>query len=181
MELLKKANPPPPPPPPPPPLYESRMKTIGVEIYKCRHQLNPTFVSNMFSVPERMYNLRRGSQFVQPNVNTTTFGLNTLRYEGAMIWNMIPEHIKAANDVHHFKSMMNLWSGPECHCGNCILCFICRRLSCIYTLLAFYLPFIGFILCLYGFPMFYVTFYICVSSPLLTCIFSSSSLHHLVA
>ena len=106
MELLKKAN--------RPPLYVSRMKTIGVEMYKCRHQLNPTFVSNMFSVPERMYNLRRGSEFVQPNVNTTTFGLNTLRYEGAGIWNMIPEHIKVTNDVHHFKSMMNLWSGPEC-------------------------------------------------------------------
>ena len=71
MELLKKAN--------RPPLYVSRMETIGVEMYECRHQLNPTFVSNMFSVPERMYNLRRGSQFVQPNVNTTTFGLNTLR------------------------------------------------------------------------------------------------------
>ena len=118
MELLKKAN--------RHPLYVSRMKTIGVEMNKCRHQLNPTFVSNMFSVPERMYNLRRGSQFVQPNVNTTTFGLNTLRYEGARIWNMIPEHIKAANDVHHFKCMMNLWSGPQCHCGNCILCYIYR-------------------------------------------------------
>ena len=96
-------------------------------------------------IPERMYNLRRGSQFVQPNVNTTTFGLNTLRYEGARIWNMIPEHIKVANDVHHFKSMMNLWSGPECHCGNCILCYIYRLwwLSCICMLLAFYLPFIG--------------------------------------
>ena len=68
-ELLKKAN--------RPPMYVSRMKTIGVEMYKCRHQLNPTFVSNMFSVPERMYNLKWGSQFVQPNVNTTTFGLNT--------------------------------------------------------------------------------------------------------
>ena len=43
MELLKKAN--------RPPLYVSRMKTIGAEMYKCRHQLNPTFVSNMFSVP----------------------------------------------------------------------------------------------------------------------------------
>ena len=30
----------------------SRMKTIGVEIYKCRHQPNPTFVSNLLSVPE---------------------------------------------------------------------------------------------------------------------------------
>ena len=155
-------------------------------MYKCRHQLNPTFVSNMVSVPERMYNLRirRGSQFVQPN--TTTFRLNILRYEGARIWNMIPEHIKAANGVHHFKSMMNLWSGPECHCGNCILCYIYRlwRMTCIYMLLDFYLPFIVFILCLYGFLMLHVALYICVSSPLLTCIFSSSSFlsfSHLIA
>ena len=150
-----------------------------MKMYRCCHQLNPPFVSNLFSAPERMYNLRRGSQFVQPNVNTTMFGLNTLRYEGARIWNMIPAHIKAANDVH----MINLWSGPDCHCGNCILCYIYRlwRLLCIYTLIAFYFPFIGFILCLYVFPMFYVTLYTCVSSPLLTCIFSSSSLYHLVA
>ena len=45
MELSKKAD--------RPPLYVSRMKTIGVELYECRHQLNPTFVLNMFSVPER--------------------------------------------------------------------------------------------------------------------------------
>ena len=145
--------------------------------------LKNRFVSNMFSVPEQMYNFRRCSQFVQPNVNTTTFGLNTLRYEAAKIWNMIPEHIKAADDVHNFKSMVNMWSGPECHCGNCLFCYIYRLwpLSCIYRLLAFYLAFIGFILCLYGFPMFYVTLFIFVSSRLLTCIFSSSSLYHLFA
>ena len=156
MDLLKKAN--------RPPLYVSRMKTIGVEMYKCPHQLNPTFVSYMFSVPERMYNLRRGSQFVQPNVNTTTFGLNTLRYEGARIRNMIPEHIKAANDVHHFKSKMNLWSGPECHCGNCILCYIYRlwRLSCIYTLLTFYLPFIGLYYTCMVFPCLMLHLYLCI-------------------
>ena len=155
---------------------------LRIEMYKCRHQLNPTFVSNMFSVPERMYKLGRGSQFVQPNVNATTFGPNTLRYEGARIWNMIPEHIKAANDVHHFKSMMNLWLGPEYHCGNCILCYIYRlwRMSCIYMLLAFYRTFIDFILCLYGFLMFYVTLYICVSSPSLTFTFSSPSCCHFI-
>ena len=40
-----------------------------------------------------MYNFRCGSQFIQPNANTKTFGLNALRYEVARIWNMIPEHI----------------------------------------------------------------------------------------
>ena len=131
IESLKKAN--------RTLLYVSRMKTIGVEMYKCRHQLNPTFVSNMFSVPERMYNLRRGSQFVQHNANTTTLGLNTLRCEGARIWNMIPEHIKAANDVHHFKSVMNPLVRPrvslwELYLGLYLQTFDGRRASACYLL-----------------------------------------------
>ena len=154
---------------------------VGVDIWLVlAFRLSP---GSLLSVPERMYNLRRGSQFVQPNVDITSFGLNALRYEGVMICNMISEYIKIANGAHHFKSMMNLWSGPECHCGNCMLCYIYRlwRMPCIYMLFAFYLPFIGFILCLYGLIMLYVTLHICASSPLVNSIFSSSSLYHLVA
>ena len=87
--------------------------------------INPIFVSIMLSLPERIYNLR-GIRFIQTNANTKTFVLNTLCYEGDRIFNMIPEHNKAINHVHRFKSKMKLWSVPEFHCRNCVLCYIYR-------------------------------------------------------
>ena len=40
------------------------------------------------------YNLRSQTDFVLPGVNTTYFGLHSLRYFSLKIWNVIPDEIK---------------------------------------------------------------------------------------
>ena len=88
-------------------LYLSRIKFIFVELCECRHQLNSAFVSELYSVPERPYNLRKPSKIIQANINIEMSGLNIFRYEGTRIWNMFLEYIKVTNDVH--LSVKNAW------------------------------------------------------------------------
>ena len=80
------------------------------------------FVGELFTSHDPPYSLRNGEKFEQPIVNTKSFGLNAFRYEGAKIWNGLPNHIKGANDLNEFKGKIRKWSGPSCRCQNCILC-----------------------------------------------------------
>ena len=105
-----------------PTLYVSRMKAIAIEMFKCVKNISPIFLKNMFAHQDQPYELRGGSKFIQPLVRTTSFGINSFRYEGTKIWNNLPQQIKNANDVKEFKQLIQQWSGPKCHCRNCILC-----------------------------------------------------------
>ena len=105
-----------------PTLYVSRMKTIAIEMFKCVKNIGPSFLRNMFTVQKQPYELRGGCKFIQPMVRTTTFGINSFRYEGPKIWNNLPEYLKDANEVGEFKQLIQQWSGPKCQCENCILC-----------------------------------------------------------
>ena len=105
-----------------PTLYVSRVKAIAIEMFKCVKNISPIFLKNMFAYQDQPYELRGGSKFIQPLVRTTSFGINSFRYEGTKIWNNLPQQIKNANDVKEFKQLIQQWSGPKCHCRNCILC-----------------------------------------------------------
>ena len=136
LELLEKVN--------RSPLYVARIKTIATEIFKCKHlkisvaivfirisvrisyslytDISPNFVKDIFTIGDQPYDLRGGSKIIQPMVNSKTFGLKTFRYEGARIWNKLPEALKNATDVNVFKNCINHWSGLTCQCGNCVIC-----------------------------------------------------------
>ena len=104
------------------PLCVSRIKTIATEIFKCLTDISPNFVKNIFTIGDQPYDLRGGCKIIQPMVNSKTFGLKTFRYEGARIWNKLPEALKNATDVNVFKNCINNWSGLTCQCGNCVIC-----------------------------------------------------------
>ena len=88
-------------------LCVSRIKTIATEMYKCKNDINPAFVGELFTSHDPPYSLRNGEKFEQPIVNTKSFGLNAFRYEGAKIWNVLP---------NEFKGKIRKWSGPSCRC-----------------------------------------------------------------
>ena len=104
-----------------PTLYVSRMKAIAIEMFKCVKNISPIFLKNMFAYQDQPYKLGGGG-VIQSLVRTTSFGINSFRYEGTKIWNNVPQQIKNANDVKEFKQLIQQWYGPKCHCRNCILC-----------------------------------------------------------
>ena len=59
------------------------------------------------------YSLRSSNDLVVPRVNQTTFRLRSVRYEGAVMWNHLPEHIKTAENIATFKKLIRNWKGPQ--------------------------------------------------------------------
>ena len=105
-------------------LYIERVKCIALETFKSLKALNPSFLHDMFVANTAPYNLRESNKLSLPKVNTQKYGINSLKFQGAKIWNGLPEELKNSNDVNEFKSKLCMWSGPTCACNCCILCKI---------------------------------------------------------
>ena len=103
-------------------LYVERIKKIALFVYKCINQIGPSTSFDLYENMNTTYNLRDKNKLVQPKVNTTTFGLRSLRYSGASLYNQLPNNLKESLDLNQFKNLLKSWVGPTCKCGICVLC-----------------------------------------------------------
>ena len=103
-------------------LYISRLKYLALFVYECLYEYGPSMHRGMYTTHELPYNTRINNPVNQPIVNTTTFGLQSLKYEGAKLWNSLPNDIKDAISLTQFKALIKTWSGPQCTCNICTVC-----------------------------------------------------------
>ena len=103
-------------------MYISRVRNIVLETSKSVKKINSPFVQDLFEVKENKYNLRGGILLDQPKVCTEIYGIHTIRYQGARLWNSLPPHMKTSVTVEDFKCHLAKWNGPVCKCGYCLSC-----------------------------------------------------------
>ena len=65
------------------------------------------------------YDLRTRNLLQIPAANSTTFGIDSMKFRGSLLWNSIPDIIKRASSAAIFKRNIKNWSGEECHCNIC--------------------------------------------------------------
>ena len=103
-------------------MYISRLKKLACFVYKCFNNTGPGLTNDLFNKKEIKYDLRDGSRVEQPLCSMTRYGLNSIAYQGASLWNSLPHDLKDCIDFKSFQSMIQSWNGPVCHCGFCVLC-----------------------------------------------------------
>ena len=67
-----------------------------------------------------------GLDLVMPRVNLTHFGLNSIRYLTAVIWNNLPKLFKKADTLSKLKTHIVKWDGLKCKCPKCTSGHFCR-------------------------------------------------------
>ena len=105
-------------------LYIERLKRIALFVFKCINEIGPSSVHDLFTEKPLSFILRDPYKVKQPKVRTTKFGLHSLRYSGAALWNKLPSELKQTIDIENFKYLLKTWNGPSCKCGVCTLCKI---------------------------------------------------------
>ena len=60
----------------------------------------------------------------QSQVKTIKHGINSFVYQGGKQWNALPADAKDIENLNVFKNYIDKWTGPDCHCGYCVLCAI---------------------------------------------------------
>ena len=97
-DLLQRAN--------KPSLYLSRLRKLSIEVYKIITHNGPNFLESLFESYETPYNLRNNNGIQQPAYNIVTYGRNSVRYQGAKLWNVLPLHNKEATTLPQFKRLI---------------------------------------------------------------------------
>ena len=95
---------------------------------KQKENLSNTITSDIFPITVLNYNLRSQTDFLRNTVNTTKFGLNSLRHFASKVWSMIPIEIKNSSTVETFKSKISKWE-PKTVTANFVK-IICMELVC---------------------------------------------------
>lgn len=102
-------------------LYTKRLQQICCEIYKTRHNLNPSYINDILEPRPSTYPSRKPNDLYVPSFNQKTFGLNSFRVQGPKVWNTLPEDVKTAQSLAEFKSKIKQVDLPSCRCDrNCI-------------------------------------------------------------
>ena len=93
-----------------------RLKNLTLDVFKSVKTLNPPYLNKLFEIKDSPYDTRKSIQLVQPLRQTTTYGLRSISYTGAKLWNDLPFQIDDITelDVHDFKDILKSWEGVDC-------------------------------------------------------------------
>ena len=70
-------------------IHHRNIQGLPVELLKVKENLSNTIMSDTFPTRVLNYNLRSQADFLRNTVNTTKFGLNSLRHFASKVWSMI--------------------------------------------------------------------------------------------
>ena len=81
----------------------TRLRVIAIEVYKALKGHSPTYLKNLFikRSPE-LPSIRAENTLQLPRRRSVCYGTYSLSYEGAKVWNHLPNNIRKAENLKHF-------------------------------------------------------------------------------
>ena len=70
-----------------PTMLTRRFRVILLEVFKSINMLNSDCLKEMFKIKDGNYSFRNTRKLLQPKKKTTAFGLRSIAYLGAKLWN----------------------------------------------------------------------------------------------
>ena len=96
-------------------VYQKNLQVIMTEIYKVKNGIAPDIMNNIFELQNPSYNLRSScNRFRRENVKTVRYGIQSVRYLGPKIWELVPNNIKYSNSLCKFKILIKSWKPEAC-------------------------------------------------------------------
>ena len=77
-------------------------------------------MNDIFQPRAVSYNLRSQIDFTRPNLNSEHFGISSLRYIAAKVWDMVSNEMKNVNDNETLKNDFRKSNAVNCHCKLCL-------------------------------------------------------------
>ena len=101
-------------------VHQKNLQVLVTEIYKVKNGIAPGIMNDIFELQNPSYNSRSScNQFRRKNVKTINYGIQSVRYLGPKIWELIPNNIKYSNSLSKFKKLIKLWKLEACPCRLC--------------------------------------------------------------
>ena len=88
-------------------LLISRLHLILCEAFKSINKINPPCLHNLFEVKKFDYSFRNRVHLCQPKKLTTTYGLRSIAYVGAKLWNDLSLKFDEDTSLPQFRAYIN--------------------------------------------------------------------------
>ena len=100
-------------------IHTRHLQFLLTEVFKSLRRLNPEFMWNCFESKYTPYNLRNCDILKLPTAKTRSYGINSMRFRGSILWNSLPNSLKSCSNLAEFKRRIKTWDGSQCNCLNC--------------------------------------------------------------
>ena len=89
-------------------IHKRNIKYLAIEAYNVKNGISPV-IMNVFQFGKNStYELRSGNYLQRTNVQTVHFGSESIKTQGAKIWDLIPEEIKASKSLMILKKNIKI-------------------------------------------------------------------------
>ena len=75
-------------------IHHRNIQSLAIELFKVKNNLSNRIMCDIFETRNLDYNLRSQIDFIRTCVNTSSFGLSSLKYLTTKIWDIVPYDIK---------------------------------------------------------------------------------------
>ena len=100
-------------------IHHRNIQSLAIELFKVKNNLSNRITCDIFETRNLDYNLRSQIDFIRTRVNTSSFGLSSLKYLATKIWDIVPYEIKSVGNINLFKKKIRNWEPKGCHCRLC--------------------------------------------------------------
>jgi hypothetical protein len=101
-------------------VHQRNIQILLTEMFKTKNKLEPQLLQGIFEVDEYQGpSLRNSKYFKRPNVNTVTYGENSLQFLGVRLWDQLPRRVQDMDNLNGFKKFIRKWKPPKCPCKIC--------------------------------------------------------------
>ena len=70
-------------------IHHRNIQSLAIELFKVKNNLSNRIMCDIFETRNLDYNLRSQRDFIRTRVNTSSFGLNYLKYLPTKIWDIV--------------------------------------------------------------------------------------------
>ena len=96
-------------------IHKINLQKLAIEVYKCLNKISPSMISELFSIKENQYNLRRSNLLSLPLNKDPNFWV----FRAVLLWNNLDDDIKFKKTLSQFKnSLQNI--NLYCQCKICL-------------------------------------------------------------
>ena len=75
-------------------------------VYKCLHNLAPSYIQDLFNFKVSSYNLKGSGTILELPRYNLEWRHKSFSFIAARIWNSIPPFVRVANDLLNFKRLL---------------------------------------------------------------------------
>ena len=76
-------------------------------------------MSELFNLRNINYNFRSQTDFGLGPIDTTAYGVRSLKYFAPKIWNIVPTDIRNSDSLSEFTTKIKSWKPVTCPCNLC--------------------------------------------------------------